>query len=362
MEARIFWEVHGLNIANYSIWRLGTHVELFTQGLYQVTKMFCIFCFELHRTPSTTRFDSLYLMSTAIRSSFGILGWTAALLFLIQMLFALVRSLLLECFSSHFQHLNRLLGQVILLMHSKANSMAIWPELIVGCADLAAVCSVWVLWYSVMSYDKSWQVLVPGLKPASLWLLLLDGIAAAGRPWDQGQIWTGSSAELGRARRSRFFCRWNICTDSMSMCVTQGLPNAKVYTEVYTYFGTFSRALLTMFEITLASWLSLQLPWIQNHPQPFPVAFLWIFLSFCVYLKAEPSLKVVKVWYWMHLDVPYFSEMCACAMRTIIICHLSTVPIELSVHPPIPVFLLSPIVCLYIHIDVCVSKCMCDSR
>jgi hypothetical protein len=38
------------------------------------------------------RFDSLYLMSTAIRSSFGILGWTAALLFLIQMLFALACS------------------------------------------------------------------------------------------------------------------------------------------------------------------------------------------------------------------------------------------------------------------------------
>ncbi|CAL1156915.1 unnamed protein product [Cladocopium goreaui] len=37
-------------------------------------------------------------MSTAIRSSFGILGWTAALLFLIQMLFALVLNQLLYGF------------------------------------------------------------------------------------------------------------------------------------------------------------------------------------------------------------------------------------------------------------------------
>eukprot|EP00438_Fugacium_kawagutii_P008705 Skav236565 [mRNA] locus=scaffold1066:482436:484876:- [translate_table: standard] len=44
------------------------------------------------------QFDSLYLMSTAIRSSFGILGWTAALLFLIQMLFALVLNQLLYGF------------------------------------------------------------------------------------------------------------------------------------------------------------------------------------------------------------------------------------------------------------------------
>eukprot|EP00439_Symbiodinium_sp_Y106_P026506 s624_g3.t1 len=44
------------------------------------------------------QFDSLYLMSTAIRSSSGILGWTAALLFLIQMLFALVFNQLLYGF------------------------------------------------------------------------------------------------------------------------------------------------------------------------------------------------------------------------------------------------------------------------
>ncbi|CAE7505743.1 Scn8a [Symbiodinium natans] len=44
------------------------------------------------------QFDSLYLMSTAIRSSSGILGWTAALLFLIQMLFALVLNQLLYGF------------------------------------------------------------------------------------------------------------------------------------------------------------------------------------------------------------------------------------------------------------------------
>lgn len=37
-------------------------------------------------------------MSTAIRSSFGILGWTAALLFLIQMLFALVLNQILYGF------------------------------------------------------------------------------------------------------------------------------------------------------------------------------------------------------------------------------------------------------------------------
>lgn len=44
------------------------------------------------------QFDSLYLMSTAIRSSFGILGWTAALLFIIQMLFALVLNQILYGF------------------------------------------------------------------------------------------------------------------------------------------------------------------------------------------------------------------------------------------------------------------------
>ncbi|CAJ1366095.1 unnamed protein product [Effrenium voratum] len=44
------------------------------------------------------QFDSLYLMSTAIRSSFGILAWTAALLFIVQMLFALVLNQILYGF------------------------------------------------------------------------------------------------------------------------------------------------------------------------------------------------------------------------------------------------------------------------